>query len=189
MKVKYPYIACRKCIWSHYDATFCSIFLKTSIFLLIRDYQHSKFGLIWVKESRVTEGEGEGRNPSLLPGWECIKSPRWDRVKGKCFWIERYEQKNLMLIIAVESRMKTLQNWSKVRLSSSIPKKLFNKKNTFRERKEINQSLSDIIAWLKFLYGLLSIFPLILFVYGTQSPFSICPYKTFLVLDRNNGPW
>ena len=51
MKVKYPYIA--------YDVTFCSIFLKTSILLLlIRDYQHSKFGLIWVKESKVTEGGG-----------------------------------------------------------------------------------------------------------------------------------
>ena len=46
-----------------------------------------------------------------------------------------------------------------------------------------------LIAWLKFRYGLLSIFQLILFVYGTQSPFSICPYKTFLVLDRNNGPY
>ena len=46
----------------------------------------------------------------------------------------------------------------------------------------------EIIAWLKFLYGLLSIFPLILFVYGTHSPFSILPYKTFLVLDQNNGP-
>ena len=53
---------------------------------------------------------------------------------------------------------------------------------------QVTRLISSIIAWLKFLYGLLPIFPLILFVYGTQSPFSICPYKTFLVLDRNNGP-
>ena len=57
VKVKYPYIACRKGIWRHYDVAFCSIFLKTSIFvLLIRDYQHTKFGLIWVKDRKVTEG-------------------------------------------------------------------------------------------------------------------------------------
>ena len=38
-------------------------FLKTSIFLLlIRDYQHTKFGLIWVKESKVMEG---GRSAPL----------------------------------------------------------------------------------------------------------------------------
>ena len=56
MKVKYPCIACRKRISRHYDVTFCSIFVKTSIFLLlIRDYQHTKFGLIWVKEGKVTE--------------------------------------------------------------------------------------------------------------------------------------
>ena len=55
------------------------IFWKTSIFLLlIRDYQHTKFGLIWVKESKVRRGGGgDGFRP---PGWECIKSPRWDRV-------------------------------------------------------------------------------------------------------------
>ena len=77
MKVKYPYIVCRKCIWRHYDVTFCSMFLKTSIFLLFnRDYQHTKFGLIWVKESKVMERGAE----SAPPGWECIKSPRWDRV-------------------------------------------------------------------------------------------------------------
>ena len=40
------------------------------------------------------------------------------------------------------------------------------------------KTIHGFIAWLKFLYGLLSIFPLILFVNGTQSPFSICPYKT-----------
>ena len=41
------------------------------------EYHHTKFGLIWIKESKGTEG---GRNPPP-PGWECIKSPRWDRVK------------------------------------------------------------------------------------------------------------
>ena len=35
------------------------MFLKTSILLLlIRDFQHTEFGLIWVKESKVTEGGG-----------------------------------------------------------------------------------------------------------------------------------
>ena len=64
VKVKYPYIACRKCIWRHYDVTFCSTFLKTSTFLLlIRDYQHTKFGLISVKESKVTEGGAESAPP------------------------------------------------------------------------------------------------------------------------------
>ena len=48
--------------------------------------------------------------------------------------------------------------------------------------------INVIYCLTKILYGLLSICPLILFVYGTQSPFSIFPYKTFLVLDRNNGP-
>ena len=64
---------------------------------------------------------------------------------------------------------------------------LVSKASAFR-RKRTMRVISLVIAWLKFLYGLLSIFKLILFVYGTQSPFSICPYKTFLVLDRNNGP-
>ena len=77
VKVKCPFFACRKCmtsLWRHLLFNF----LKTSIFLvLIRDYQHTKFGLIWVKESKVTEGGGI-RPP---PGWECIESPRWDRVK------------------------------------------------------------------------------------------------------------
>ena len=41
------------------------------------DYHHSKFGLIWIKESKVTEGGGF-RPP---PGWEFIKSRRWDTVK------------------------------------------------------------------------------------------------------------
>ena len=40
---------------------FVPFFLKTPIFvLLIRNYQHTKFGLIWLKENKVTEG---GRNP------------------------------------------------------------------------------------------------------------------------------
>ena len=43
----------------HYDVTFCPIFLKTSIyFLLMMDYHHTKFGLIWIKESKVKEGGG-----------------------------------------------------------------------------------------------------------------------------------
>ena len=36
-------------------------FFKTSIYiLLMRDYHHTKFGSIWIKDSKVTEG---GRNP------------------------------------------------------------------------------------------------------------------------------
>ena len=48
--------------------------------------------------------------------------------------------------------------------------------------------INTIIAWLKFLPGLLLIFMLILIVYRAHSFFSICSYKIFLVLDRNNGP-
>ena len=59
MKVKYLYIAYRKCILRRYDVTFWPIFLKTSIyFLLMTDYHHTKFGLIWMKGSKVTEGGG-----------------------------------------------------------------------------------------------------------------------------------
>ena len=65
MKVKCPYIAYRKCILRHYDVTFGPIFLKTSIYLLLMtDYHHTKFGLIWSKESKVTEG---GQNPPPPP--------------------------------------------------------------------------------------------------------------------------
>ena len=40
-----------------YDVTFCPVLFKTSIFfLLVTDYHHTKFVLIWVKESKVTEG-------------------------------------------------------------------------------------------------------------------------------------
>ena len=52
---KIPIIVCRKRILRHYDVTFCPIFLKTSIYLfLMKDYHHIKFGLIWIKESKVT---------------------------------------------------------------------------------------------------------------------------------------
>ena len=71
MKVKYLYIAYRKCILRHYDVSFCPIFLKTSIyFLLMTDYHHTKFGLIWMKGSKVTEGGGGGlvENVLKLPG-------------------------------------------------------------------------------------------------------------------------
>ena len=37
-------------------SSFVQFFENVILFLLIRDYQHTKFGLIWVKESRVTEG-------------------------------------------------------------------------------------------------------------------------------------
>ena len=63
-------VAWRKCIWRHYGVTFCPIFLKTSIFLLLMtDYHHIKFDLIW-----INYGGG------VPPGWEHIQSPRWDRV-------------------------------------------------------------------------------------------------------------
>ena len=40
-------------------------------------YLYTKFGLIWIKETKVTERDGI-RSPH---GWERIKSPRWDRVE------------------------------------------------------------------------------------------------------------
>ena len=61
-------------LWRH----FLYNFSKTSIYLLMRDYHHAKVGLISVKESKVTGGGGGA--DSVLSGWECIKSPRWDRV-------------------------------------------------------------------------------------------------------------
>ena len=46
---------------NEYDVTFYPFFLRTLIyFLLTRDYHHSKFGLIWIKESKVTEEGGGG---------------------------------------------------------------------------------------------------------------------------------
>ena len=39
-------------------------YFKTSIYFLhMMDYHHIKFGLIWMKESKVTRGEGQ--NPTL----------------------------------------------------------------------------------------------------------------------------
>ena len=71
MKVKYPYIACTKCIWRHYDVAFCSIFLKTSFFLLLtKDYQYTKFALIWVKENKVT-------------GWGAESAPQVENVSNR----------------------------------------------------------------------------------------------------------
>ena len=59
VKVKYLYIAYRKCLLRHYDVTFCPISLKTSIYFLhMMEYHHTKFGLIWIKGSKVTEGGG-----------------------------------------------------------------------------------------------------------------------------------
>ena len=43
----------------HYDGIFCPICLKTSIYLIIiRDYHHTKFGLVWIKDHKVTGGGG-----------------------------------------------------------------------------------------------------------------------------------
>ena len=42
---------------------FVQFFENVNFVLLIRDYQHTKFGLIWVKNSKVTEGGG--RNPQV----------------------------------------------------------------------------------------------------------------------------
>ena len=49
----------------HYDVTFSSILLKTSIFLLlIRDYQHTKFGLIPGQEKQSYGGGAGAETPS-----------------------------------------------------------------------------------------------------------------------------
>ena len=48
----------------HMTSPFVQFFLKTLIYiLLMKDYHHIKFGLIWIKESKVTEGEGGGFRP------------------------------------------------------------------------------------------------------------------------------
>ena len=51
-------------LWRH----FCPIFLKTSTYLLFKkDYNYSKFGLVWISESKVMEkgGRGSGFRPPL----------------------------------------------------------------------------------------------------------------------------
>ena len=66
VKVKYPYMAYRKCILRRYDITFCAIFLKTSIcLLLMTDYQHTKFRLIWIKKNKLWRGGGIRPPPRL----------------------------------------------------------------------------------------------------------------------------
>ena len=35
---------------------------------------------IWFNLDQGKQSYGGGRNPPPTPGWECIKSPRWDRV-------------------------------------------------------------------------------------------------------------
>ena len=76
-------------------------FLKTSIFLLlIRDYQHTKFGIIWVKESKVTEG-GESapqvENVLNRPGEIGLSNSINDTIlkisEGQC-WVEKYTEVN-----------------------------------------------------------------------------------------------
>ena len=43
----------------HITSPFVQFILKTSIYiLLMRDYNHTKFGSIWIKESKVMEGGG-----------------------------------------------------------------------------------------------------------------------------------
>ena len=45
---------------------FVQFFLKTSIFiLLMKDYHHTKFGLIWIKESKVTARGEESAPPQV----------------------------------------------------------------------------------------------------------------------------
>ena len=73
VNVKYLYIACRKCIWRHYDVLLVQFFLKTSIYLLlIRDYHHTKFGLIWIKENKAMGGGGAGRGGIRHPQIEDV---------------------------------------------------------------------------------------------------------------------
>ena len=61
-------------LWRHVLSNFFENFNLSPSY---EDYHCTKFGLIWVKESKVTEGAP----PRPPPGWECIKSPRWDMVK------------------------------------------------------------------------------------------------------------
>ena len=91
MKVKCPYIAYRKCILCHYDITFGPIFLKTSIYLLLMtDYHPTKFGLIWSKESKVTEGARPPQVENVLnrPG-----------EIGLNYWLAKMQYSNLKFLL------------------------------------------------------------------------------------------
>ena len=68
VKMTWRYITYISLEENAYDVTFCPIFLKTSIYLLLMtDYLHTKFGLIWIKETKVTEGGGgSGIRPPRL---------------------------------------------------------------------------------------------------------------------------
>ena len=87
-------MAYRKCILRHYDVTFCAIFLKTSIcLLLMTDYQHTKFRLIWIKKNKLQRGGGipptQVENVLNRPGKiglkakipdQCIAFQAWDPI-------------------------------------------------------------------------------------------------------------
>ena len=94
---KCSYIAYRKCILRQYDVTFGLIFLKTSIYLLLMtDYHHTKFGLIRARKAKLRRGGTE----SAPPGWECIKSPRWDRVKAVPYLLYLYLHKIDLMVLS-----------------------------------------------------------------------------------------
>ena len=70
MKVKYLYVAYRKCILRHYDVTFCPIFLKTSIYFLLMSSHQIRFDLDEGKQSY-----GGGRNPPPPQVENVLKLP------------------------------------------------------------------------------------------------------------------
>ena len=86
-------------LWRH----LLSIFLKMSIYLLLMiDYLHTKFGLIWIKETKVTEGGAESAPPQVgnvlnRPGEikigliyryiVIVAKSRWFAVRLTDFWV------------------------------------------------------------------------------------------------------
>ena len=76
-------MAYRKCILRHYDVTFCAIFLKASIcLLLMTDYQHTKFRLIRIKKNKLRRGGGI-RPPPLTQVENVLNRPGKIGLKAK----------------------------------------------------------------------------------------------------------
>ena len=60
----------------HMTSLFIQFFFKTSICIfLMRDYHQTKFGLIWIEESKVTEGGGGGGVESALHVENVLNRP------------------------------------------------------------------------------------------------------------------
>ena len=82
VKVKYIYIACRKCIWCYYDLTFCPIFFLKRQFAFF-SWWTTRPQQIWFNLDQAKQNYGGKGSWFCPPGWECNKLPRW-RLSVSC---------------------------------------------------------------------------------------------------------